>query len=111
MEMFVYTVNGHLHFTQQTSSVIISPIIMRDLHFCEYLAYLMDDTVYIRSFPSLTLEVTVSLPVSVSHLCVSEDNTMLYAVSHDGTQILVIREHKDLKTMDENEIMSQSSII
>ena len=111
MEMFVYTVNGHLHFTQQTSSVIISPIIMRDLHFCEYLAYLMDDTVYIRSFPSLTLEVTVSLPVSVSHLCVSEDNTMLYAVSLDGTQILVIREHKDLKTMDENEMMSQSSII
>ena len=111
IEMLVYTVNGHLHFTQQTSSLIISPIIMRDLHFCEYLAYLMDDTVYIRSFPSLALEVTISLTVSVSHLCVSDDNLVLYGISHDGTQILVIREHKELKTMDENnEMMNQSSI-
>ena len=112
MEMFVYTINGKLHFTQKTSNAIVSPIIMRDLHFMEYLAYLMDDTVYIRSFPSMVLEGTIQVSPNVAFLCVSEDMLVLYGISQDGNEIQVILEKKEVKAGDESNVegMTQSMI-
>ena len=90
-EIFVYTINGHLHRRQKELNSIKSPIIMKNLNSNEFLAYVLKDKIYIRSLPYLYMEVTVDLTCEVSQIVLSENSTVLYGVSPDGMDITVIK--------------------
>ena len=104
-EIFVYTLNGHLHRRQKELNSITSPIIMKNLNSTEFLAYVLKDKIYIRSLPYLYMEVTIDLTCEVSQIVLSENNTVLYGVSPDGMDITVIKVQGEETNVDNGQQM------
>ena len=104
-EIFVYTINGHLHRRQKELNSIKSPIIMKNLNSNEFLAYVLKDKIYIRSLPYLYMEVTVDLTCEVSQIVLSENSTVLYGVSPDGMDVTVIKVQGGEESVDNGQQM------
>ena len=104
-EIFVYSLNGHLHRRQKELNSITSPIIMKNLNSTEFLAYVLKDKIYIRSLPYLYMEVTIDLTCEVSQIVLSENNTVLYGVSPDGMDITVIKVQGEETNVDNGQQM------
>ena len=91
-EIFVYSINGNLLLRQKEESTITNPIIIKDLNSNEYLAYIMNESITIRSLPNLFRQASIDDIPEIFAICPSEDMKMMYATNKNGTQVYVIRD-------------------
>ena len=104
-DLFVYNVNGYLVSQEKLDKAIESPVIIKDLFWNEYLCYIVEEVVYIKSLPFLNIVTTVNVKHCTSYLCVSDDALMLYGVSKNGNEIVVIKDHqKEVKSVEDNSV-------
>ena len=103
-DLFVYNVNGYFVSLEKLNKIIESPVIIKDLFWNEYLCYILEEVVYIRSLPFLEVVTTVNVKHNITYLCVSDDALMLYGVSKNGNKIVVIKDQKEMKNVEENSV-------
>ncbi len=93
-EIFVYSLNGKLLLRQKEEDVIKCPLLIRDMNTNNYLAYILNDTVVIRSLPNLIREVCIEGIENIYSICPSEDMKTMYGINKNGKEIYVIKEEK-----------------
>ena len=93
-EIFVYSINGKLLIRQKEESIITSPIIIRDLNSYEYLAYILNETIIIRSIPTLFRQVSTDEISDIYAIFPSEDLKIMYGTNKLGNQIHIIKDQK-----------------
>ena len=91
-EIFVYSINGKLLLRQKQNSFIKCPIIMKDLNSNDYLAYILNETIFIRSCPNMFIQVSVENNKDIYAICPSEDMKILYGINKSGSKIYVIKD-------------------
>ena len=90
--LYVYSINGKLLFMEKESYLLSSPLLMKDLTSCEYLIYIVNNSVVIRNIPTLEVLKKVENLFGIFGLCLSEDLKTLYGIDKSGTQTFVINE-------------------
>ena len=93
-EIFVYSINGKLLIRQKEESLITSPIIIRDLNSNEYLAYILNETVVVRSIPTLFRQTSTDEISGIYSIIPSEDLKIMYGINKFGNQIHLIKDQK-----------------
>ena len=93
-EIFVYSINGKLLIRQKEESLITSPIIIRDLNSNEYLAYILNETVVVRSIPTLFRQTSTDEISGIYSIIPSEDLKIMYGINKFGNQIHIIKDQK-----------------
>ena len=58
------------------------------------MAYILNDTVVIRSLPNLIREVCIEGMENIYSICPSEDMKTMYGIDKNGKEIYVIKEEK-----------------
>ena len=93
-EIYSYSINGKLLECIKDLNSILSPIIVKDINFNEYLIYISKDnnSIIIRNLPFLTLHNTISGFEKISELCINEDNRLLYAINDENEQVYIIKD-------------------
>ena len=93
-EIYSYSINGKLLEHIKDLNSILSPIIVKDINFNEYLIYISKDnnSIIIRNLPFLTLHNTISGFEKISKLCINEDNRLLYAINDENEQVYIIKD-------------------
>ena len=91
-EIFVYSINGNLLIRQKEESLITCPIIIRDLNSNEYLAYIINESIIIRSIPTLIRQANIDDIPDIFAIIPSEDMKIMYATNKLGNQIYVIKD-------------------
>ena len=97
-EIFVYSINGHLLLRQKEQGNITSPIIFKDLNSNDYLAYISNNNIFIRSLPNLILQVLVEDLNDIYIIFTNKDETTLYAANKNASEIYVIK-HESKKAI------------
>ena len=100
-DLIVYSVNGYLVSQEKLDKAIESPVIIKDLFWNEYLCYIVEEVVYIRSLPFLNVVTSISVKHCITHLCVSDDALVLYGVSKSGNEIVIIKDQKEMKNVED----------
>ena len=90
-EIFVYTINGELYLRQKEQDVIQCPLIIKDLNSNEYLAYIINESIIIRSIPTLIRQSSIEEIQDLWAIYPSEDMRKLYAINKSGTNIRIIK--------------------
>jgi len=91
-EIFVYSINGNLLIRQKEPSIVTCPIIMKDLNSNEFLAYIMNESIIIRSIPTLIRQTSIDDIPDIYSIFPSEDMKILYGIDKSGKQIYVIKD-------------------
>ena len=91
-EIFVYSINGKLLIRQKEQSLITCPIIIKDLNSNEYLAYIINESIIIRSIPTLIRQVSTDEISDIYAIFPSEDMKIMYGTNKYGNQIYVIKD-------------------
>ena len=94
-EIFVYSINGKLLLRQKEEDIISCPLIIRDMNTNNYFAYIIKDTVVIRSLPNLIREVCIEGINNIYSICPSMDMKTMYGINKSGNEIYVIKEDKE----------------
>ena len=94
-EIFVYSLNGKLLLRQKEEDLINCPLMIRDMNTNNYLAYIIQDNVVIRSLPNLIREVCIDGVNNIYSICPSEDMKSLYGLNKTGSEVYVIKEEKE----------------
>ena len=92
-EIFVYSINGKLLLRQKEQDILSSPLIITDLHKNDYLAYILNDSVIIRSIPTLIMQVCCDGIPGIYAIYPSEDMKVLYGCNKSGTEIYIIKDY------------------
>ena len=92
-EIFVYSINGKLLLRQKEQDILSSPLIINDLHKNDYLAYILNDSVIIRSIPTLIMQVCCDGIPGIYAIYPSEDMKVLYGCNKSGTEIYIIKDY------------------
>ena len=100
-EIFVYSINGFLILRQKEQGNISSPIIFKDLNSNDYLAYICNNNIFIRSLPSLILQALVEELNDIYTIFINKDKTMLYAANKNASEIYIIK-HESKKLFNAN---------
>ena len=90
-EIFVYSINGELYLRQKEQDIIKNPLILRDLNSNEYLAYIMNESIIIRTIPTLILQSRIENIPDLFCIYPSEDMKLLYAINKTGRYIKIIK--------------------
>ena len=90
-KIFVYTINGKLYIIQKEQDIIKNPLILRDINYNEYLAYIIKKTIIIRDIPTLHKQATIENVPDLFCICSSEDLKTLYAINKSGKNIEIIK--------------------
>ena len=91
-EIFIYSINGNLRLQKKEQSLITSPIILKDLNYNEYLAYILNGKVVIRSIPEFTEQNCSNKISELYAIFPSEDMKLIYGTNKYGNQIYVIKD-------------------
>ena len=94
-EIFVYSINGKLLIRQKEEADINCPLIIRSINTNNYLAYILKDTVVIRSLPNLIREVCIDEMKNIYAICPSEDLKTLYGINKSGNEVYIIKDEKE----------------
>ena len=92
-EIFIYSINGELLLSQKEESLLTCPIIIKDLNSNEYLAYIINGALIIRSLPTLIRQTNCDEIDEIFAICPSEDMKIMYATNKSGNQIYVIKDN------------------
>ena len=93
-EFYVYSINGNFMFKQQEYIHLTNPIIIKDIHSFEYLAYVGNNSIIIRKLPNLIYQVNLDCPPGIYSICVSEDNKNIFTVDKNGKKITLVKDEK-----------------
>jgi hypothetical protein len=91
-EIFVYSINGKKLNNDKESTILTCPIIIKDLNSNEYLTYILNETIIIRSLPSLAKVHIINNSSNIYSIFPSEDFKLLYGINKTGDKIYVIRD-------------------
>ena len=91
-EFFVYSINGKLLYRQKEESILNSPLIISDLNKNDYITYISNETVVIRSIPTLIRQGCTDIIPNIYCIYPSEDIRTLYGVNKCGTEIYIIKD-------------------
>ena len=91
-EIYVYSINGKFLSKQKEQNIILSPIIFKDLNSNEYLAYICNNSIYIRSLPNLIVQVSIKDLPGIYCIFINNDKSALYAANRIGSEIYVIKD-------------------
>ena len=94
-EIYIYSINGKSLLIQKEEDIIKCPLLLKDINTNNYLAYILKDTVVIRSLPNLIREVCIEGMENLYSICPSEDMKSLYGINKEGNEIYVIKEEKE----------------
>ena len=97
--LFVYSINGKLLYNKQEYVLISNPVITKDLNDNDYLAYIGKENVVIRNIPNLNAVVTVESLNGIYSLCISPDNTTMYTINENGSEVTVVKEEANKKNL------------
>ena len=89
--IFVYSINGFLIIKQKEEGIISSPIIIKDINSNDYLAYVSNKHIFIRSLPNLILQPLNNDLNDVYSIFTNENKTILYAVNQAASEINIIK--------------------
>ena len=94
-EIFSYSINGKFLKHEKDEDTILSPIIIKDLNFSEYLVYILknEESIVIRSLPFLKEVNHIDNMKNITNICVSEDIKTLYAISEKNEQINIVKDN------------------
>ena len=90
-EIFVYSINGFLILRQKEQGDISSPIIFKDLNSNDYLAYISNNNIFIRSLPNLILQVLIDDLNDIYTIFTNKNKTILYAANKSASEIYIIK--------------------
>ena len=90
-EIFVYSINGYLILRQKEQGNIYSPIIFKDLNSNDYLAYICNNNIFIRSLPSLILQGLIEELNDIYTIFTNKDKIILYAANKSASEIYIIK--------------------
>ena len=91
-EIFVYSINGKLLIRQKEQAILSCPIIINDLNKNDYISYIINDSVIIRSIPTLIRQVCVDGIKNIFAIYPSEDMRALFATNKSGSEIYIIKD-------------------
>ena len=91
-EKFVYSINGKFLASQKEENSILSPNIMKDINSYDYLAYICNNNIFIRSIPSLAIQVLIEDLTGIYSIFTNIDKTILYGTNRIGSEIYVIKD-------------------
>ena len=91
-EIFVYSINGKLLIRQKEQAILSCPIIINDLNKNDYISYIINDSVIIRSIPTLIRQVCVDGIKNIYAIYPSEDMRALFATNRSGSEIYIIKD-------------------
>ena len=94
-EIFVYSLNGKFLLRQKEEDVIKCPLMIRNMNTNNYFAYILNDTVVIRSLPNLIREVCIDGMDNIYSICPGEDMKTIYGINKSGDEIYIIKEDKE----------------
>ena len=100
-EIFVYSINGYLISRQKEQGNISSPIIFKDLNSNDYLAYISNNCIFVRSFPNLILHLMIEDLGEIYTIFPNNDKQILYATNKSLTEIYIIK-HESKRTFITN---------
>ena len=90
-EIFVYSINGKLLFRQKEQNNILSPKIIKDLNSNDFLVYICNSNICIRSIPNLIIQVLVEDLPGIYAIFTNSDKTILYGTNRNGNEIYLIK--------------------
>lgn len=90
-EIFVYSINGKLLFRQKEQNNISSPKIIKDLNSNDFLVYICNSNICIRSIPNLIIQVLVEDLPGIYAIFTNSDKTILYGTNRNGNEIYLIK--------------------
>ena len=93
-EIYSYSINGKLLEYIKDLNLILSPFIIKDFFFNEYLIYISKEehNVVVRNLPFLNIYKIISGFDNISNICISEDLKILYAISNKDEQIYIVKD-------------------
>jgi hypothetical protein len=100
-EIFVYSINGYLILRQKEQGNISSPIIFKDLNSNDYLAYICNGNIFIRSLPNLILHLFIEDLQDIYTIFTNKNKTILYAANKSASEINIIK-HESKKMFISN---------
>ena len=100
-EIFVYSINGYLILRQKEQGNISSPIIFKDLNSNDYLAYISNGSIFIRSLPNLILHLFIEDLQDIYTIFTNKNKTILYAANKSASEINIIK-HESKKMFISN---------
>jgi hypothetical protein len=103
-EIFVYSINGYLILRQKEQGNISSPIIFKDLNSNDYLAYISNGSIFIRSLPNLILHLFIEDLPDIYTIFTNKNKTILYAANKSASEINIIK-HESKKMFIPNIIV------
>ena len=93
-EIFVYSINGKLLLRQKEQALLSCPIIINDLNKNDYIMYILNDSIIIRSIPNLFMQACMDGIPNIYAISPSEDMKVLYAINKLGNEIYVIKDEE-----------------
>ena len=90
--IYVYSINGKFLYKQIEQNIILSPNIIKDLNSNDYLVYICNDSVCIRTLPNLIIQVLIENLPGIYCIFTNIDRSILYATNRNGSEIYVIKD-------------------
>ena len=91
-EIFVYSINGKELLRQKEQALIYCPIIITDLNKNDYISYILNDSVIIRSIPTLIRQSCIDGIPNLYAIYPCEDMKILFATNRSGSEIYIIKD-------------------
>ena len=91
-EIFVYSINGKFLSRQNCQNNISCPNIIKDLNSNDYLVYICNNTVNIKSIPNLLIQVLIEDLPGIYAIFTNTERTILYATNRSGNEIYLIKD-------------------
>ena len=93
-EIYSYSLNGKFLKYEKEEDTLLSPIIIKDLNFNEYLIYICknNNCIKIRNLPFLGIQTIIKNIENISRICVSDDRKILYAIGNEDEQIFAFKD-------------------
>ena len=97
-EIFVYSINGKLLLKQKEQALLSCPIIITDLNRNDYISYILNDSIIIRSIPTLIMQACMDGIPNIYCIYPTEDMKAMYAINKQGNEVYIIKdETKNIK--------------
>jgi hypothetical protein len=90
--IYVYSINGKFLYKQIEQNIILSPNIIKDLNSNDYLVYICNDSVCIRTLPNLIIQVLIENLPGIYCIFTNIDKSILYATNRNGSEIYLIKD-------------------
>ena len=91
-EILVYSINGKELLRQKEQALIYCPIIITDLNNNDYISYILNDSVIIRSIPTLIRQSCIDGIHNLYAIYPCEDMRILFATNKSGSEIYIIKD-------------------